>query len=601
MKLLVLPHNVQTTHKRDGSVHLRSKYDLPPLARCTADWLHHWAEFAPERVAFAERDGANWSEIRYRDLLTAIRAIAASFLGRGLNETTPIAILSGNSIGHQLVSLAAQYVGIPTIPLAEQYSLIPAARKRLDYIFDKSRPKAVYVENVSTFADALDLPQIREAMVFAKRTSGPHCRATGLADLQTEGAAERNVDAAQARVDHKTLAKILFTSGSTGHPKGVPTTQKMMCVEAAQCHAVLPMLSQFPLLTTDWLPWNHVFGGSHNVNMVLSHGGTMSIDDGRPTKEGIARTIENIKTRRQTVAFNVPVGFAMLAEAMSQDAELRKAYFQDLKMLFYAGASLPREVHDKLLDMIAGENIESPLFSTALGMTETAPSAVFSHENEADPKSIGVPLPEIDVKLIPNGRDRFELRVKGPNVMTGYYNDLKATKSAFDEEGYYLTHDAVSFIEPGNANRGLKFEGRISEEFKLSTGTWVQPAPIRQDVLIHLKDLVLEVVVCGHERDEIGLLIFPKIDLIQGLDVSSGAVVDQGILQLASCRLEELASGEASSSKKIGRALILADPPSLKDHELTDKGSISNKAVIAARSEMVDLLYDDDFVGLIRV
>jgi feruloyl-CoA synthase len=404
-----------------------------------------------------------------------------------------------------------------------------------------------------------------------------------------------------AKVGPETLAKILFTSGSSSDPKGVLTTQKMMCANQAQMASVLPFLKERPPRIMDWLPWNHVFGGSHNTLMMLAHGGSLYIDKGKPTSSGFPLTVRNIIDKPGTLSFNVPVGFAMLVHEMETNMALRKAYFSDLDMLFYAGASLPQEVWTRLEEMAIEIRGKLPLMISSWGMTETAPATLMVHEPIGRSGVIGVPLPGTEIKLIPDDEMRCELRVKGPNVMTGYLGDAEKSAAAFDEEGFLITGDAVRFVNPDDPDRGLIFDGRVSEDFKLLTGTWVQAGRLRLDALEQLRGLVQDVVVCGHDRGEIGLFIFPKPGQVHGDTTSEGAVIDSELQSAIENRLRAMAKAATGSAKRITRAIILAEPPSLKDSEMTDKGSLNVRKIITRRADLLERLYDNEDPALIRV
>jgi feruloyl-CoA synthase len=595
-----LPHKARLEERPDGTLRLHAGHPLDAYPEKTADWLHHWAATAPERVFLAERSGPGWREHGYAEVLAQVRAIGESLLARGLNQDTPIAFLSGNGIDHQLLSLAAQYVGVPTVPLAEQYSLIPEAHGRLIYVLDKVRPAMAFVDDAARYAAALALPQLAGVEVVAVQTAGAPRPVTAFADL-LRGSNAVDLAAAQAAVGPDTLAKILFTSGSSSDPKGVLTTQRMMCANQAQMSSVLRFLKARPPRILDWLPWNHVFGGSHNVNMMLAHGGTFAIDHGKPTKSGFATSIENNRMRPGTLAFNVPVGFSMLVQAMATDLALREAYFRDLDMIFYAGASLPQEVWSKLEDYAMEIRGRLPLMISSWGLTETAPACVMQYEPIGRSGVIGVPLPGVEVKLIPDAEMRCEIRVKGPNIMPAYYNDPQKTAEAFDEDGFFITGDAVRFLDITNPEKGLAFDGRVSEDFKLTSGTWVQAGKLRIDALEALRGLVQDVVICGHDRDAIGLFIFPRPDQLRGDNTAEGAVIDPALQAEIEERLRVMARAATGSAKRISRALILAEPPSLKDQEVTDKGSLNIRKIITRRATLLERLYDNEDPALIRV
>lgn len=597
--LNLVPHAVDVV-KTAGNILLKSRNPLDAVADSTGVWLHKWASEAPDRVFLAERVGTGWRTLNYAQVLTAVRGIASSLAARGMGQNTPIVIMSGNSIDHALLSFGAQYAGVPTSPLAAQYSLITEAHGRLIYVLEKIKPAMAFVDDAARYSAAIGLPNLDGVEIVASSPAGAPRAVTAFADL-LKGDTSIDVDAVHAAVMPDTLAKILFTSGSSSDPKGVLTTQKMMCTNQSQMASVLPFLKERPPVINDWLPWNHVFGGSHNVNMMLAHGGTFYIDDGSPTKKGFARTVENIISRPGTLAFNVPVGFAMLAAEMKTNAALRSAYMGDLDMLFYAGASLPQDVWTSLEHVAMQERGRLPLMISSWGMTETAPATVMLHEPIGRSGVIGVPLPGTEIKLLPDDEMRCELRVKGHNIMHSYYEDPVKTAEAFDDEGFLITGDAVRFVDEADPDRGLVFDGRVSDDFKLLTGTWVQAGKLRLDALDVLKGLVQDVVICGHDRDAIGLFIFPRPDQRYDGLTSNGAVVDDVLQGQIKERLRGLASKSSGSAKRISRALILAEAPSLKDHEITDKGSLNVRKIITRRADLIERLYDNDDPALIRV
>ncbi|WP_444464810.1 feruloyl-CoA synthase [Rhodobacter capsulatus] len=595
-----LPHKAHLDYRDDGAMIFRSDYPLDPIVSNTGEWLHRWAATAPDRLFLSERSGPDWRDLSYAEVLSQVRAIAAALLARGLGARTPIVILSGNSIDHALLSLGAQYVGVPVVPVAEQYALIPEAHPRLVYVLNKVRPALVFTENAGTYAAALALPDLAGIEVVASRVEGAPRAVTPFADLLA-AVPDRALDVAHARVGPDTVAKILFTSGSSSDPKGVLTTQRMMCANQAQIASVLPFLKARPPRIVDWLPWNHVFGGSHNLNMMLAHGGTLVIDTGKPTSAGFATSVENIRARAGTMSFNVPVGYSMLVHAMEEDHALRAAFFHDLDLIFYAGASLRQEVWTRLEEFALEIGGRLPLMVSSWGLTETAPACVMLHEPVTRSGLIGVPLPGVEVKLIPDPDLRCEIRVRGPNVMPGYFEDPAKSAAAFDDEGFFITGDAVRFVDPAHPDRGLIFDGRVSEDFKLTTGTWVQAGRLRMEALEALRDLVQDVVICGHDRGEVGLFIFPKPDHVHGENTSEGAVIDPLLQFEIETVLREMARHATGSAKRISRALILAEPPSLKDGELTDKGSLNVRKIITRRADLLERLYDNEDPGLIRV
>ncbi|MFS4436901.1 feruloyl-CoA synthase [Paracoccaceae bacterium GXU_MW_L88] len=595
-----VPHKVIREDRDDGTILLRSAYEMEPHVKNTGVWLHDWAEKTPDNVALAERDGDGWRDITYADLLAKVRAVAAGLLERGYAPGDRIAILSANGVDHLILSLAAQYVGMPVSSLAEQYSLIEEAHPRLIYVLGKLKPKLAFVDDAARYGKAIALDEMNGIEVIASATEGAPRNVIHFADL-LDATPDDAVDQAHAEVGPDTLAKILFTSGSSSEPKGVLTTQRMMCVNQAQMAAVMPYLSTRRQQITDWLPWNHVFGGSHNVNMMLSSGGQLNVDGGKPTGKGFARTLENRLMRPSSLAFNVPVGFAMLVDAAEKDPEARKAFFSEIDLIFYAGASLPQDVWDKLEQFCMEEGGGLPMMASSWGLTETAPAVVMVHEPIGRSGVIGVPLPGIELKLIPDEDMRCEIRVKGPNVTPGYFEDDTKTAAAFDEEGYFITGDAVRFVDEADPSKGLVFDGRVSEDFKLNTGTWVQAGNLRMSALKELKGLAQDVVICGHDRGEVGLFVFPIPGSYDETDTTEGAVTDGHLMAKVEAELREMNAGVTGSAKRITRALILAEPPSVEGQEITDKGSLNINKILNRRADLLERLYDNEDPALIRV
>jgi feruloyl-CoA synthase len=501
--------------------------------------------------------------------------------------------MSGNGVDHGLLTLAAHYVGVPTAPIAEQYALIPAARERLEHAISLVKPHMVYVVDADKFAHAITIDALSGVEIVASDV-GSQSGVTGMGNL-LQGDSGVDIDAARGQVTPDSVVKILMTSGSTSAPKGVMTTQRMMCVNQTQIADSLPFLTERPPSVVDWLPWNHVFGGSHNFNMMLANGGSFYIDDGKPLKGLFDRTVENLKMVTGSLVFNVPVGFGMLLQALKSDQDLRQRFFQDLDMIFYAGASLPQDIWQGLEQMAFDVKGEVPLMTSSWGLTETAPATMIQQEPTDRSGVIGVPMSGVTLKLVPEEDGRYEVRAKGPNIMLGYYNDPQKTAEAFDGEGYFVTGDAMVFVDPDNMNTGMRFDGRISEDFKLLTGTWVRATALRMSLLGHFAPLAADLVITGQDKSDIGVLIFPNKDAIEAagyaLDDQDGVLSDPLLLTALRDRLAAWNAANASSSTRIARTAFFAEPASLVDAEITAKGNLNFRKVLQRRSAILDHLY----------
>ncbi|WP_299815883.1 feruloyl-CoA synthase [uncultured Roseibium sp.] len=595
-------HAVEKQQRADGSILLTSRHTLSPAVERTGDWLHLWAKAAPERVFLAERSGAGWRQESYESVLGQVRAIGASLLARGMGPDTPILIMSGNGVDHGLLALAAQYVGIPVVPVAEQYSLVHGAHGRLREVIGLIRPRMAYVVDADQFAEALALDALHSIEIVASRPGS--AQVTAFAEL-LKGDDSVDVDAAFAGVTADTVGKILMTSGSTSSPKGVPTTHRMMCVNQAQLADALPFLRERPPVIMDWLPWNHVFGGSHNFNMMLANGGSFYIDDGKPVKGLFERTLENLSLQTGTLAFNVPLGFGMLLGALEKDDGLRQRFFEGLDLIFYAGASLPQEVWSGFERMAMEVKGEIPLMTSSWGLTETAPCAMMQQEPAPRSGIVGVPVNGVTVKLLPDEDMRCEVRVKGPNIMQGYFNDPEKTEAAFDEEGFFITGDAMVFLDENDPDKGMRFDGRMSEDFKLQSGTWVRAAQLKLDMLSRMAPLAADLVITGADRKQIGVMIFPNVAELnrEGFSLQEeggayGCALLQGEIHR---RLSERAREISGSSALVSRAIVLSEPPSMPEGEMTAKGNLNVRKVLTRREKLLERLYNDNDPAVVTI
>jgi len=593
------PADVVVDRRTDGIILMRSPHPLPPYPRMLTERLMHWAKVAPDRIFLAQRDAAGaWRSMSYAQTLAAVRALAAALLERGLNTERPIAILSGNDIEHALIALAAMHVGIPYAPVSVPYSLLSQDFGKLKTIVATLTPGLVFAANGTAFARAIAaaMPDGVEVVVTA---NPPDDRKATLFSALAGASPTPAVDAAHAKVGPDTIAKFLFTSGSTGQPKGVINTQRMLCANQAMIRSGFAFFADEPPVLVDWPPWNHTFGGNHDFGLVLDNGGSLYIDEGRPLPGAIEATVRNLRDIAPTIYLNVPKGYEMLLPYLRSDAELRARFFSRLKVLFYAGASLAQHVRDELERLAIDMTGERIIFLSSLGSTETAPLALACTWECAHVGNIGLPAPGVELKLVPSG-GKLEARLRGPNITPGYWRAPELTAAAFDEEGYYKLGDALKFEDPADPSKGLLFDGRIAEDFKLSTATWVSVGPLRAAFIAHCAPLVRDVVLAGAERDEVTALIFPDIDACRGIvpDLAANASVphllgDPRVRAAFARKLGSFAAASTGTSGRIMRAVLLAEPASLDIGEMTDKGSINQRAVLAHRAAMVEALYAD--------
>jgi feruloyl-CoA synthase len=581
----------------DGAMLLRSPRSLPPYPQKLTERLVYWASAAPDRVFIAQRDASGgWRTLTYAQTLTAVRSVAAALLQRDLSPERPIAILSGNDIEHALVALAAMHVGIPYAPVSVPYSLLSQDFGKLRAIINILTPGMVFATNGAPFARAVaaTVPANIEIVVTANPL---HDRPTTLFDALLKTRPTPEVEAAHARLSESTIAKVLFTSGSTGQPKGVINTQLMLCANQSMIRCGFPFLADEPPVLVDWPPWSHTFGGNHDFGMVLDNGGSFYIDEGKPLPGAIEATVRNLRDIAPTIYLNVPKGYEMLLPYLRSDAQLRERFFSRLKVLFYAGASLAQHVRNELEQLAIATTGERIIFLASLGSTETAPLAIALTRECAHAGNIGLPAPGVELKLVPSG-GKLEARLKGPNITPGYWRAPELTAAAFDEEGFYKIGDALKFQDADDPSQGLLFDGRIAEDFKLATGTWVSVGPLRAAFIAHFAPLVRDVVFAGADRDNVTALIFPDLDACKKLAATlapdappQSVMTDAGVRGAFSRLLDSFAAASTGTSNRIPRMMLLADPPSLDIGEMTDKGSINQRAVLGNRASLVAELY----------
>ncbi|ULL00932.1 feruloyl-CoA synthase [Bradyrhizobium sp. I71] len=586
--------------RADGSIVLRSPDPLRNSARCVGDWLEQWARRTPDAIFLAERGNveAPWITVTYAEALRKVRAAASWILGQGLCAERPLAILSDNSIDHALLALAAQHVGVPSAAISPAYSLMSRDFDKLKSMIALLEPGAIYVSATKPFAAALAaIAPLHQAQIISGDADDD-----GALAFRTVAATPETPDVARAfaALTPDTVAKLLFTSGSTGTPKAVINTQRMLTSSQQAKAQTWTFLGEGPgnLVILDWLPWSHTFGANHNFNLVLRNGGSLYIDGGKPAPGLFATSLANLKSVMPTVYFNVPRGFDMLIAALRSDEELRRRFFGEVRFAFYAGAALPQNLWDALKQLsIVTVGRPLPMVS-AWGSTETSPLATDCHFLAERSGNIGVPIPGTELKLVGSG-DKLEVRVRGPNVTPGYWKAPELTRQAFDEEGFYLIGDAVKLADASRPERGLFFDGRVAEDFKLNSGTWVSVGTLRVAGIAALAPLAQDIVVTGHGGDEVRFLVFPNIAACRahaGLpetaavnDVLAHDKVRTAIAQ----GLARLKQQSGNSSGHATRALLLADPPSVDGGEITDKGYINQRAVLTRRADAVARLNDD--------
>jgi feruloyl-CoA synthase len=587
------PFRTRFERRDDGSLLLHPLDSLPAVPERLLDALEHWVGVAPERLFVARRDSqGSWIEMSYAQMLDRVQRIAAGLLTRDLSADRPIAILSGNSIEHLTLAFAAMWVGIPYCPVSPAYAQASSDLGKLRFSIELLTPGLVAAFDTPAHARALstlatDVETVGDAEIAGRRITTLDELASPSIDIVAQRHRATGPD---------TVAKFLLTSGSTGQPKAVITTNRMLCSNAMMLRQAMPFLTHEPPVLVDWLPWNHTFGGSHNIGLVLSNGGSLYIDDGKPTSGGIDATVRNLREISPTVYFNVPKGFEMLAQRLQGDDGLRRTFYRRLRAYFFAGASLAQHTWDALDACSMRElGVKTPMLA-GLGATETGPSVTFTTPAMGR-GVIGLPAAGNVVKLSPV-QGKLEIRVRSPSVTPGYWRQPELTARAFDDEGFYRLGDAVRLVDPAEPTRGLLFDGRIGEDFKLANGTWVSAGPLRAELIAALSPIAQDVVLAGLDADYVAALIVPDLNACAAvLELQSpvqGAIArDARLIEWVRQRLTAHARSNKASTRRVRRALILATPPSLDHGEITDKGSINQRAVLQHRAECVTELYAD--------
>ena len=587
---------VSIDRRDDGTIYVRPRTALAEYPARITDRLHHWASVEPNRIFMAERTTAGaWRQITYAQLLASSRSIGSGLLARGLSADRPIVILSGNSIDHALVAFGALYAGIPFCPVSPAYSLISKDYSKLRYLMKLLTPGLVFADDADRFAEALEVNVPAGAEIAVSHTTLPGRDVTLLSDLMATPL-HPGLDAAHQAIGPDTVAKFLLTSGSTGNPKAVINTQRMLCANQVMIRETMAFLKDEPPVIVDWLPWNHTFGGNHNIGLTLFNGGSMYLDAGKPLPGGIEQTVRNLREISPTVYFNVPKGYESLLPYLRDDQPLRAKFFRRLHAMFFSGAAMSPFVWNSLDELGLRETGFRIPMLTGLGATETAPFFMSVNPSTSRSGHVGLPVSGNEAKLVPSN-GKLEVRASGANVTPGYWRDNELTAAAFDEEGFYKLGDAIKPADPNDLHAGFDFDGRIAEDFKLASGTWVSVGPLRARFIAACAPLVRDVVIAGINRDEASALVILDHDgcrLINPAlpsDDPSAIAADPKIRDAFRERLGKFLASATGSSNRITRAVLLDAPLSIDRGEVTDKGSINQRAVLDARAALIEQLY----------
>ena len=598
-ELSFAPLHVAIERRRDGTLYVRPTATLADYPTRITDCLLHWAAQAPDRVFMAERDrdGGGWRTLSYAQMLHAARRIASALLTRPLSAERPVMMLSGNSLDHAQLAFGALYAGLPHVPVSPQYSLLSTDFAKLGEVISLLTPGLVFVEDASLFAAALQARVPPDVEIVASRGTLAGRKLTPFDELLA-ASPRADLEAHHGAITPDHIARFLLTSGSTGNPKAVINTQRMLCANQMMLRQAMIFLGEQPPVIVDWLPWSHTFGSNHNIGLTLFNGGSMYLDHGKPTPAGIGDTIANLREIAPTLYFNVPKGFEALLPALRQDAGLRRTFFSRLQAMFFAGASLAAHVWEGL-DQVAVEETGARVpMLTGFGSTETAPFFMAVTPQSSRSGHVGLPAAGNEAKLVPC-HGKLEVRVRGPNVTPGYWRQPELTARAFDEEGYYQLGDALKPADPDDLSAGFDFDGRLSEDFKLASGTWVSVGPLRARLIAACAPLVRDVVITGLDRDEVAALVLLDLDgcrrinpLLPADDLAACAA-DLQVRAAFRQRFASFGQKATGSSNRISRAILLAEPLSIDRGELTDKGSVNQRAVREHRGHLVARLYAD--------
>lgn len=577
----------------DGTVLLWSNHAPGQGPRSIAHLFAQRAAAHPERRYIGQRAPGHgpWRFVTYGEAKRAVDGIAAWLLARGLGQQDAVLILSSNSIEHALMTLGAYTAGVPAAPISPAYSLMSSDHAKLKHCWSTVRPKVVFAQSGAAYGPALAALRALDPELAVVTVDGIFEDATAFADAAaTEPGAE--VTAALETVSHATVAKYLFTSGSTGLPKGVPQTHGMMAGVIAGQEGLRDEPHDPDLVpeSLEWMPWSHISAGNIGFNGVLWSGGTLHLDEGKPIPGMFETTIKNLYEVSPIVFGSAPIAFSMLADAMERDRALRASFFKNLRYMAYGGATLSNDLYGRMQALAIAETGHRLPLTTMYGATETQGITVVHWLTERV-GLVGLPLPGITLKLVPNGT-KYEVRVKGPTVTSGYHNDPEKTAAAFDEEGFYKLGDAARFIDPEDPAQGLIFDGRVTEDFKLDSGTWVSVGTLRPDLVAACSPYVHDMVIAGQDKPFAAALVWPSPAGLQALAAEGGEGTPlERLNAIIAERLRAHNAGAGGSSRRIARFLVMTEPPSIDSGEITDKGYVNQRQTLERRADLAARLF----------
>jgi feruloyl-CoA synthase len=596
-----LSRDIAVERRAGGIIVIQSNHALKPYARHVPELLAKWAAEAPDRLWLAQRRGPDreWLKLTYGEAKKQVDAVTQALLDRGFGPDRPVMILSSNSIEFALLTLAAMQARAPVAPVSPAYSVMSRDHAKLKYVFDLVKPGLVFVQNGEIYAQALAALNLEGVLLVHVDKAPPRMQSLPWSELVATKATDA-VAQSVAKIGPRTVGKFLFTSGSTGMPKAVINTQEMMCANVAMMSMARIRKPGDPSpVMLDWLPWNHTMGGNATFQGNLAEGGTTWIDDGKPLPGLFEETLRNLREVSPTSFSNVPAGYAMLATALEKDEALAKRFFRNINVLAYGGATLPQDLYERMETLAVKHTGHRIPFVTGWGSTETAPTATSVHWASDRVGLVGLPYPGVSLKMVPTGEEgRYELRLKSVIVTPGYHKQPELTAQMFDEEGYYKIGDAGRFVDPQDPSQGLIFDGRVVEDFKLTTGTFVLVGTLRTTAIAAASPVLQDAVVCGESRDHVGLLGFPNIAACRRLADDEGAklktselLAHPAVVGTVKAGLAKMNAASRGSSMQVRRVLLMEEPPQVDGHEITDKGYINQRATLERRKALVEKLY----------